>query len=606
MPFAPPQGQDSFLAGAQLNVAPHLIDPRGAARIENGLLNDDGSVYKRGGSIAHSESAFGSAGKFVWEGQLLPGRRTVVASSSAFGVFATDDKAITSLGGSGFSALPKTAVVFRDILWIGGGVLYGGSRKTADYSTGTVKVVKGSKIVTGSGTTWSEANVDVGMLFRRSGERAYVVAARKSNTEIELNEAYEGANAEGKTYSLKRLEAASAPYKTANVYSVVANRLALVEEGTLWLSVVDKAHEWEDTIFPQETKVENKHELEEGISVIHHQSLGIDKLLIFHTGGIMAWSNLSKPIVDGLGNSNHRQDIVSREIVLWSGLGVVPWRNSLVCPCLDQVYSIDSISGPRPLGDALFPLYRQRMEEGMTPGIAGVERDHYFLPVLDSSGVPQELQICRLDRPYSMNGVTFYPWTIASGNGALVAALAYRRPVTSGESPALLAAAKDGKIIDLNDYFNPSTANRKEHDGTLHLFSLTTRDYQVGAIARWRKLEAFYELWEGEEGEEPMLTAEVGTGVRKEGLPEWDKVKWDEFEWSGDEETEFELLEGGAPKNAGNASVIVQNEYVWLMAKTAHRVRYRLQCEDPVAKLVLRGIQTFAAAPGNIRRSRVR
>jgi hypothetical protein len=82
------------------------------------------------------------------------------------------------------------------MLFIDGGTIYGGSRKAADYTTGTVTVTQGSKVVTGAGTAWL-ANVDAGMLLRLGATRIYVVSAVLGDTSLELFEAYEERHGSG-------------------------------------------------------------------------------------------------------------------------------------------------------------------------------------------------------------------------------------------------------------------------------------------------------------------------------------------------------------------------------------------------------------------------
>lgn len=590
--------------GEQANVAPHLIDPRAFFRGVNLLLNDDGSAYKRGGSEKASAAAFGTALRAGWDGYLRPGRRTLVASSSAFG--ALEGEAIKSLGGSGFSGAPKVMVGYRDMVFIGGGSIYAGSRKTADYSTGTVKVVKGSKVVTGSGTSWT-ANVDVGMIFRRGeGTRVYVVAAVKSNTELELNESYEGANEEGKTYTLKRIETAGLLYKSADHYAVAGDRLLSASGAILSIAEPQKPHLWEATIPPQNTVVKNEHELGEAVTILGLQTIGVDKALVFHTGGIQAVSNPSYGIVDAQGNSQHPITWYSRDIVLWANVGVSAWRGALVVPALDGVYLIDGVSNPVPLSDSIEPNYRAHVQAGNTPGQAWTDRDHYFLPILDSGGVPVETLVCRLDRPLKSRNQVFYPWSRLRGAGGAVGGGVLHPAAGAGEKPITYGFAADGYLLKVNSYFDPDESNAYEHDGSVALLQLTTRDFSAGdlGLARFRRLELMYEL-EAIEGVDSEVVAEYGLGVRIFGLPEWDEVAWNEFEWAFEEETEFVLLEGGAPPNAGADSALAQNLWTWATKPYARYVRYRLSCADPVAKLTLRGFVIFIAQPEGVRKTKV-
>lgn len=597
--------QEDFSAGEQRNVAPHLIDPRGLYAVENGLLNDDGSIYKRGGSESVSDAALGLHLRNAWDGWLAPGRRTLMAASDRFGVMPAVGATPINLGGTGQATpLPMRAV--QGLLFIGGGTIYGGSRKTATYSTGKVKVTKGSSTVEGVGTAFL-ANVDPGMLLRIGAEsRVYVVVAVTSNTTLTIRENYEGATAEV-TYTLKPLETASTPYQSASIYAQAAHRLLACSGNVVLFSESNKPHVWSATIPPQNVVVQNKHEIEEGANIIAAESIGVDKALIFHTRGITSIAGLAASIVDANGTSQHRVDKLSSELIAWGPAGIAGWRNSLVVPALDNVYLVDGTSSPVPLSHSIAKTYQQMVLEGFTPGGAWVYRDHYFLPVLDAAGTPVDLLSVRLDRPYSTRGQTFFPWSQHSGSGAQVAAGAPRSTSQPGDTPAVYGACNDGKLVDLASYFNPSADVKHDHDGTTPLFSITTRDFPAGqfSIGRFRKFRLLYEL-EAAAEDEAVITDEIGTGIRKEPGARWDEVDWDEFFWAAsDEETQFELLEGGAPPNAGDMSALAQNAWVWYLAERARYARFRLQASAPVARLTIRAIEVFVAQQGGVRQAKV-
>lgn len=597
--------QEDFSGGEQRNVAPHLIDPRAVYALLNALLNDDGSIYKRGGSQSVSNAALGAHQRYVWDGWLQPGRRTFIASSDRFGVLAADGVTLINLGGAGMT-IPAPARAIQDLLFVPGGVIYGGSRKAADYSTGKAKVTQGSPTVTGVGTSWL-ANVDAGMLFRVPGEsRVYVVAAVTSDTQLTLRDNYEAATAES-TYTLKRLETASTPYVSAPVYAVAAKRLIACEGNVVRFTESNKPHLLKATIPPQETVVDNIHEIEEGTNIIACESIGVDKVLVFHTRGVTSISNLAASIVDAAGASQHRIDKLSSDLVAWGAAGIAGWRNSLIVPALDNVYLMDGISNPVPLSHSIAKTYQAFVLEGFTPGGAWVYRDHYFLPILDSGGNPQALLCCRLDRPYDTRGQRFFPWSTISGAGAAVSAGAVRSTSAPGDVPAVYAACNDGKLINVASYFNPSAAVKNDHDGTTPLFSVTMRDFAAGrlSIGRFRRLRLLYEM-EAEAADNGLIVAEVGTGIRKEIGAKWDEVKWDEFFWAAsDEETQFELLEGGAPPNAGSMSALAQNAWVWYLNTRARYARFRFQASAPVAKLTIRSLEIFVAQQGGVRQAKV-
>lgn len=599
--------QEDFSAGQQRDVAPHLIDPRGLFAVLNGLLDDDGSIYKRGGSVSVANAPLGSTLRNVWDGWLTPGRRTLLAAADRYGTIAADGQTPVSLGGPGQNVpLPSRAI--QGLLFLGGGLIYGGSRKAADYGAGSVTTTSGSDTVTGAGTAWL-ANVDPGMLLRIPGEnRVYVVSAVVSDTQLTIRGPYEGATAAGQGYSLKRLETASTPYKSAQIYAVAGTRLLVCNGNTVEFSQPKAPHRYQATIAPLETVVDNRHELEEGANIIAAESIGVDEALIFHTNGVTGISNLSASIVDGFGAPQHRIDKLSSDLIAWGPAGITGWRNSLVVPGMDNVYLMDGTSGPRPLSHSINKVYQAYVLEGFSPGGAWTFRDHYFLPILDAAGTPQDLLCCRLDRPLSSRGQTLFPWSTMSGAGAKVSAGAVRATSKPGDIPAVYGASNDGKMIDLATFFNPTAAVKNDHDDTTALFMILTRDFPAGSlsIGRFRKLRLLYAMEAALAGEDPRVTTEVGTGVRRELGAIWDQVLWDEFLWAAsDEETQFELLEGGAPANAGAQSAYAQNAWEWYLATRARYARFRLQVSEPVAKLTVRSLEVFVAQQGGVRQSKV-
>lgn len=591
------------------DVAPHLIDPRGLFSAIDGLYSDDGSIYRRGGSLSQSEAAFGSTLRGVWDGWLQPGRRTLIASSSAFGVLSSDDKAVVNLGGAGFPGVPKVARELEGLLFIGGGTIYGGSRKSADYSDGTVETVKDSRTIKGTGTKFS-ANVDIGMLLRfGGGERVYVVSSVDSDTQLILRDPYEGKSEAGRAYTLKRLEAASDPYKSSDFYSIAARRLIVPQGQQVWFSESGRPHDFKATIQPANKEVDNTHSIDEGVQILGSEALGPERDLVFTTGGISVFSNLSKSIVDGLGNQLHRIDKLSSEIVLWGNAGITGWRDALIVPGTEDVYVLDGTSEPEPVSRSIRPLYRQYVAAGYTVGRAHVYRDHYFLPIIDSTGASIDCLCCRLDRPTTVRGQRVWPWSFIRGSAGRVVSFEVRAPGAAGDLPKLFGTCTDGRLLDLSRLFEPGADVKNDHDGTTPHFELITRDLsaETGAIVRWRLLRVLYEM-EAAEGDEPRLRADIGSGLRLVGMPQWDEVKWDEFKWSDEAGIEFvELVaEDGAPPNIGlDDTALSQNAWDGYAADRLRRARFRLRTSDPVAKLTIRGIEAFHAPTGGIRHSKV-
>lgn len=599
--------QEDFGVGVQQNVAPHLIDPRGLYAAFNALFNEDGSVYKRGGSVAHSDTAFGSALRGVWDGWLNPGRRTLLASPGDFGVLDSNDASPVNLGGAGWT-VPRVAREIEDLLFIGGGSIYGGSRKAADYVDGTVDVTQDSQTVTGNGTAW-EANVDAGMLLRiGANDRVYVVSSVDSDTQLTLRDAYEDSTAGAANYTLRRIEDADGPYKSCNYYAVVSRRLTVCDNNALWFSEPGKPHVFEATIQPSGTKVDNVHRFDEGVRLLGAESLGPGRVLVFTTHGFWVISNLSHNIVDGLGNQQHRIDQVSRDIVLWGNSGVTGWQDSLIVPGTDDIYLFDGASEPLPISRSIRSLYRGYVRNGRTVGQAHVYRDHYFLPIIEATGQPVDLLCVRLDHPRRVRGESVFPCSFMRDSGAEVSGVEVRSVSAPAEQPKLLGAAADGLLLELSHYFEPSAAVKNDHDDTTPNFEIHTRDFDNGrqAIARWRRFRCRYEM-EPVAQETPQLYADIGSLLREEAPGVWDQEDWDNFFWAAAVGVEFIELEdpGPAPANAGSAAQLAQNAWDWFANSRLRYVRFRLRSADPVAKLTIRGLEIFVAETGGVRHSKV-
>lgn len=440
--------QADFSAGGERDIAPHLIDPRGLYGAENGMLDDDGSIYERGGSVARTNRNFSGALRQIWDGYLEPGRRTVVAGLSDWGVVDTDDATVLNLGGTG-RTVPKPARLIEDLLFLPGGEIYGGSRKTANYSTGTVTTTNGSKIVTGAGGTLFSANVDVGMLFRISGERVYIVASVDSNTQLTLRDNYEGTTGAGKAYTLKQLETTSTPYKTSEIYGVVGERLLSVRTGQRNIIDFSARHA------PHSVAVTDYHELDEGLSVYAIERVG-QNAIVFTSAGIYVIQNMALNLTDAFGNTQHRVDLISRDVIAWGAAGIASWKNGLVVAAMDGVYLVDGTNQPTQISKGANSPLREHVLVGRVPGQAIVHRDHFVLPVLDAGGGWQDTLVWRLDRPLRSRNQTVWPWTQLKGAGAQAAAYVERHP-EAGEIPRLLGADSFDATRLLTDDFSADT-----------------------------------------------------------------------------------------------------------------------------------------------------
>lgn len=132
--------QADFSAGMFRGIREDLIPRNGCFDITNGLLDNTGAIYRRGGTSYRSSSPFGATTlPFIWDGFLGTGstlQRTVIGHATAFGLMNADGT-ITSLGGTGIS-VPRRAAVINGVLYLPGGTTYNGATlgtatKTSDY-----------------------------------------------------------------------------------------------------------------------------------------------------------------------------------------------------------------------------------------------------------------------------------------------------------------------------------------------------------------------------------------------------------------------------------------------------------------------------------------
>lgn len=590
--------QDDWALGAVRSVARHLIPPNGVYSIENGLLDDDGSIYRRGGSQYKSNAAFGASLRWVWDGILPAGQRTVFASPAAFGVLAADDVTPVSLGGAGLAA-PVRAVVVGGLLFIPPGIVYGGSRKAADYPTGTVSVTKGSKVVTGAGTLWV-ANVDAGMLFQvGAGTRVYPVASVDSNTQVTLVDAYEGATAAGAGYALTRLAQAGAgqtPYPTAQIYATVADRLLVAAGSRIAFS---NARSVLGALQPHVFDATDYHELPEGANVLGIEGVR-DQAIVFSTDGVWAINNMAFDLTDAAGNPQQTLQRVSQDVFLWAACGVAAYANALVVPAVDGVYLIDGVGSPVAVAGSIWPLITSYVRSGFLPGGGVVFKNHYFLPVLDATNTVVDLLVCRLDRPVKVRNRVFYPWSWFRGHAMTVAALTTRvGTVGTARQPQLLAAGRgtDARVVNLTNVFAPAAAVKQDADGTTHRWSVETRDFETGAgetLNTVRRVKVRYELVDAA-ADNPLIRGYYSVGSPIAGQTIWGAFNWGSATWSDPTLGEYSLMPGVAAEDTG------RDTFTWFLQARTRYLRVRLESTDPSASLNLRTLQLYIRSSGKDR-----
>lgn len=571
--------QQDYAAGMFRSVARHLIPANGCYDLQNYLLDEDGSPYRRGGSLYKSTADFGSGLTSMWEVHLVPGPRTVIANADDFGVLDAAEAPI-NLGGTGLDG-PARAVELAGLLYIPGGTgtLYAGSRKTAPYTTGTVSVTQNSATVTGSGTTWNTL-VDAGMIFALTSGRPYVVKSVDSTTQITLDRPFVEATASGQAYSLYPLYTLASP---STVYAVAASRLWRLIGDTAFASARN-----DPTTF---NEAEDFIRLPDGSQVIGGVELR-DELLLFATSGLHVLQNILLDPTDAAGNPQWRRSHLSTDMILWSNEGLATWAGSVVAPCADGIWLLDGVGPPTRISRSIEGIYRTFVAAGYRTGTAAVHRGHYYLPILNTDNEPVETLVCRLDRPVSVRGLgTVYPWARLRGFSGRVAAFAVRTGTgATVRDPRLLAASDEGRVLDCNSFYGPALTAQEEPDGSDILTSLDTRDYATGdgvtanvtrRVLLRRELKGagstisgFYSL----AGDEESLGS----------VAAWDIAEWDVDVWPGGE-----LEEGGwVPLDGLAGTDDGRGLHSWPINKRSRFIRYRFRSSDAASKMVVRTIES--------------
>jgi hypothetical protein len=495
-------------------VARHLIPSDATFDIQEGLLDDDGEVYQRGPTAHLTTNQLGTTLAGLWEAQFSVGRRLLGLGSSVGVVDAAGSSWVTlstagALQGGGLAAQIGD-VLFVPVIVGGLGTIfmYGGSRKAAPYSTGTVTIA--GAVVTGAGTAWT-ANVDPGMILSLTAGRIYgVVKSVDSDTQVTLTAPWPAAVGAATGYTLAQGRFGPTIAGTTNqpmrAVAAVGGRL-LVSDGhrVLMSNTIDQ-----DTGASQFGTFSTDDFHEFPADVVGMATLR-DTVFVFTKAGIWTISNVALPIVDAYGNSQHRVQRISGDVVLRSPGGVAPWRDSLLVCAVDGVYTMDPGGLLDLVSRSITPLWQELMSTGSQVGQVATFRDHAFVPV------GSQVLVGRLDRKTKSSVGVSAPWTRFVNQGAeaaRVAAFAVQDPYGS---PRLVGGAPSlsGYLVDLTGVFGgpdlPAAAGgQRDGNGGAVSLIVETRDYVIdaGAKATIRDFALDYESTDG------LIHVGIATGPR--------------------------------------------------------------------------------------------
>jgi hypothetical protein len=528
----------------------------------NALVADDGDLFKRGVTALYSASDSAAAQARLHPLYLPAVDATRILTSRVGGASA----GIQALNGS-LSPVTLLAsgplgwsrpAMFEDIAVFAEGPagvmrMYGGSLKTANYLTGTVTVTKGSKTVTGAGTSWL-ANADAGMIFS-SALGVSVVDSVNSDTSITLTREWEDATAAGASYVLRP----TLQYNTSSIRSSGATRAYVAAGSGLLLFAVGSRVHFLDTLLSVDPN--EFHELPSNVNVIGMESRGTSAW-VFTTRGVWEIGNLYLDAVDDAGNLQRPVEQINKDVVLLDDYGIAAWDSSVVVPAIDDVYLASPGFELRVLSEGIRPLWRSYVKAGYALGFAAVHRGHYIVSVMNGTTVVDTL-VCRLDRPFQTpSGRIVYPWTRWAGHAG---GPAYAELVEeTSRSPKLLGLS-GLRVTNLTGCMDATSASGQDADSTTPVFTVDSNDYDLGPGIRPNTAEKVRYVYETTGG---TPTVDVSWARGAEGAS---------F-------TAATLKRGGGSSDGLDYSA-------WYVGKKAERIRFRFQCSSQVTSLILRRLE---------------
>jgi hypothetical protein len=153
-----PQGltiirQDDFSAGMFPSLSPDRIPANGFYSLLDGLVDDTGGIYKRGGTTVFAGSTGWPTNQilWVWQGQLTAGARTLFATATT--LYRWEAGTITSLGAyTGMAGGANRPVVIGGTMYLPPGSTYDGTTFGV-LATGAYVVSIANRIVAATGDT---------------------------------------------------------------------------------------------------------------------------------------------------------------------------------------------------------------------------------------------------------------------------------------------------------------------------------------------------------------------------------------------------------------------------------------------------------------------
>ena len=543
----------------------------------NALVDDEGHLYRRGGSAYWSTSDAGST-LFRIVNAYFPGPQTGrVIAWGASGLYAFDGSkapvTISSLSG----AFDRPVFVGGVLVYpstVGGSIfLYGGSLLPAGGYDGSssLTVTNGSTAVTKAGGTTFVGNIDAGMILRPSGGTAQdyaVVRSVDGANALTLVNAWGGSTSTSTSFEILALASLSTGADVPENHLGAAGspaRLLLGGGNRVYLTTSGSA-----TAVDEDTY----HELPAGTSLRGIQGIG-DRALVFGTSGAWAIDNLNLDVVDDYGNIQQSVGLVNGDVALWHEAGLMPYAGGAIVPAVDDIHLITAGGDAKPITGApdnerVRRLYRSYVKTaGRLPGFGAVHRGHLFMPILDGATLVDTL-VCRLDRGAA--------WTRWDGHGA--AAGFAVRPGTDSAA-AVLLGTKSERVTDLSSTFDPTSSNSQDADGTSHVATITTRDYPMGdPPSIVQRANMTFELTEDGTNTAPTVALAYSSDA--------------------DDDSFTTLTEKGVRGSTGTGGTTSDGSaYHWCrVGKRRNRIRFKITTSGAAASFVLRSLELLVRPTG--------
>jgi hypothetical protein len=529
----------------------------------NALVNDDGLLYKRGGSSYKSNADSGTKLVGLVDRQFYAGQRTVAwnehtgANLGDAYVLASDDAtpATHLLKFLRPFARPSMVHGIATFMYTDNNpsnpnlVHYAGSRKVATGG-GTATITAGSRAVTGSGSTFS-THADRGSFLQvGTANGYYVVDTIASNTALTLRDpAPLSATGNANFHAFPTRTITDYPGSFAVPNSAAYTVRAVGSAGRRSLVAINEIIRFSDIDDPLTFQETSYHEIPDFALPIGIEGVG-DTGVIFTTAGVWAIQNLTFDPVDDVGNVQH---IVSRmnELILWDESGIAQYQGMVLVPAIDDVWLMPVGTGesPKSLTDNIRPLYRDYVKSGYRPGLAAVHRGHYFLPIVNGTSLVDVL-VCRLDR-----GAAWTRWAGHAAGGAYAQRIGAdtRQPKLLGISGARITEVTASMAL---------TGAAQDADATTPVFRVDENDIDLGGGIRPNTAEKVRYVYETTGGT-PTVTVSSATGP------------------------EGASYSAGTLKRGGGASDGTDYTAVRIGRK-AERIRFRFECSSQVTSLLLR------------------